>query len=279
MDAIVRRISVRSYDDTELESSAAAFLRASFSEAIPGPFGGRPRFLLLEGAAAKAGLGRFGTYGQIRSAPAFIVGAIERGPHAMEDFAYALEGIILRATELGLGSCWLGGLFGRTAISRALGKADTELIPACSPVGYPAERVGLQDKAIRFGAGSRKRKDPSELFFEDPGDGSWLPLGSEGKLSELLEALRIGPSASNKQPWRILFDRAGDRMHLFLREDRLYNTALGEIRLQNLDMGIAMRHIESAAVSLDLGGCWSFVGDEPPTRHPRLNYIATWNFA
>ena len=118
----------------------------------------------------------------------------------MEDFAYALEGIILRATELGLGSCWLGGLFGRTAISRALGKADTELIPACSPVGYPAERVGLQDKAIRFGAGSRKRKDPSELFFEDPGDGSWLPLGSEGKLSELLEALRSAHPRRTSSP-------------------------------------------------------------------------------
>jgi nitroreductase len=276
MDAIRRRISIRTYNGRPLEPSEAARLRAFFPEAIPGPFGGRPRFVLLEGAKAKAGLGRLGTYGQIRNAPAFIVGAIERAPHALEDFAYALEGIILRATELGLGSCWLGGLFGRSAISRTLGAAETELIPACSPVGHPAERVGLQDKAIRLGAGSRKRKDPSDLFFEDRGYGAWVPLRLEDPLAELFEAVRIGPSASNKQPWRIRFDRAGNRLHLFLQEDRIFNSAMGEIKLQNLDMGIAMRHIEVASRYLGLSGSWLGTEGELRSRPAGYRYISTW---
>jgi len=279
LDAIQRRISVRTYDGVPLAPEAAAALRASFLEAVPGPFGGRPRFMLLERGEAGAEGRRLGTYGQIRGAPAFIVGAVGRGPRAMEDYGYALEGIILGATELGLGSCWLGGLFDRTFISRALAATDAELIPACSPVGAPASRVGVQDRIIRLGAGSRRRKDPAELFFENGADGSWQPLRAEGKLAELLEAVRIGPSASNKQPWRLLFDRSADRLCLFLREDRLYNSALGEIRLQNLDMGIAMRHIESAAAALGLGGAWSLAGEGPHPPEARLHYIAAWKFA
>ncbi|MDA8425949.1 MAG: nitroreductase family protein [Treponema sp.] len=279
LDAIHRRISVRTYDSAPLEPAAAAALRASFLEAVPGPFGGRPRFLLLERGEDGAEGRRLGTYGQIRDAPAFIVGAVERGPRAMEDYGYALEGIVLKATELGLGSCWLGGLFDRTFISHALAADDAEVIPACCPVGTPASRIGVQDRIIRLGAGSRRRKDPAELFFEHGADGSWQALRAEGKLAELLEAVRIGPSASNKQPWRLLFDRSADRLCLFLREDRLYNAALGEIKLQNLDMGIAMRHIESAATALGLRGSWSLAGDAPRSPDERLRYIAAWQFA
>ncbi|HTX74346.1 MAG TPA: hypothetical protein VMC79_16050, partial [Rectinemataceae bacterium] len=67
------------------------------------------------------------------------------------------------------------------------------------------------------------------------------------------------------------------RLHLFLDEDRLFNALLGEIRLQNLDMGIAMRHIEVATSVLGIGGRWAQVPDPPPGPGGNLRYIATWS--
>ncbi len=39
-------------------------------------------------------------------------------------------------------------------------------------------------------------------------------------------------------------------------EDRLYNHSLGEVHLQNLDIGIGMRHFAEAARCLGLPGRW-----------------------
>ncbi|HTX71414.1 MAG TPA: nitroreductase family protein, partial [Rectinemataceae bacterium] len=216
LESIRDRVSVRSYDGEPLGASEAEALRSAFGEAAPGPFGGRPRFLLLAGDSAGLGQGRIGTYGQIRGAAAYIVGAIARSPHAMEDFGYALEGIILRATELGLGTCWLGGLFARSAAARALGVGPTELIPACSPVGRAATRPGFQDRLIRAGAASRTRKEPRTLFYETGDGGGWCNAEPEGRIRELVEAVRVAPSASNRQPWRLLHEGLASRLHLFL---------------------------------------------------------------
>ena len=49
-----------------------------------------------------------GTYGVIKGAGVFLVGAMERGHRDMEDFGYLFEQIILFATELNLGTCWIG---------------------------------------------------------------------------------------------------------------------------------------------------------------------------
>jgi nitroreductase len=67
---------------------------------------------------------------------AFIAGVVAKRPFACVDFGYCMEGIVLRATELGLGTCWIGGAFGRGAIAKALGATKDEFVPATSPVGH-----------------------------------------------------------------------------------------------------------------------------------------------
>lgn len=278
MDALRARRSVRTFDDRPLELGQVDALRQAFLDSVPGPFGSRPRFVLVGAKSANLEGGRIGTYGVIRNAPAFVVGALKPGSFAFEDYGYALQGIILSATALGLGTCWLGGFFDRRAAARILDLEEDEVVPAASPVGWPAkERRTVMERVIRASAGSSGRKPFGELF-RDGGVDRPLAPDDAGPWGEVLECVRAGPSASNKQPWRIVRTRGteGLSFHLYLKEDPGYNQILPGIRLQNLDMGIAMRNFEAAARALGLPGAWSRAGADPLNAAPRLIYIAGW---
>ena len=263
LETIMRRISVRSFTGVPLEAAHNNILERLFVESVEGcPFGYQPRFSLVgtEGIVGPGGSDvengrpvRIGTYGVIQKAPAFMVGVVKMGPRALVDYGYALEGVILGVTAAGLGTCWLGGTFSRSAAVASLGLAEGEVLPAISPVGYPADRRTFSDKTVRFLAGSDRRLSWPELFFDQEASKP-LTEAKAGKWSPVLEAVRRGPSASNKQPWRILA-LDGDRFRLLFAEDRAYNRALG-IPIQELDMGIALRHFESAAKALGLDGHW-----------------------
>lgn len=189
-----------------------------------------------------------------------------------------MEGIILAATARGLGTCWLGGFFNRGTAARALGLEPGEVVPALTPVGRPAEgRRTLMERIIRGSAGSARRKPFETLFFDGYFDRALTPEKA-GSWAAVLECVRIGPSASNKQPWRVLKAASGGNtaFHLYLDEDRLYSRAIPGILLQDLDMGIAMRHFEAAARALGLPGGWSRVDDSIPGLKASYKYISTW---
>jgi len=278
IEAIRDRTSIRGYDGTALGVEERKALEAAFAEAVPGPFGRRPRFALAGGAEAGLGGEKIGTYGIISGAVNFIIGAVERGELACVDYGYCLEGIVLRANELGLGTCWIGGIFDRGKMLRLLGAPGGWVAPAITPIGRALDQRIARDQLIRRGAGSDGRKDPAELFFSAGADGSWESLRDPGRFADLLEAVRIGPSASNKQPWRLVLDRRGgaERLHLVLQEDRLYNNMLGATKLQELDMGIAMRHVEVAAEAEGLSGAWKRLEGSRVALAGSQRYIASW---
>jgi len=269
---------VRSYSGRGLDAGDRRLIVSALAAAVPCPFGTEPRFTLVEpDAVGDVASGRIGTYGVIKNAPAFVVGAVRSAPFAFVDYGYAMEGFMLVAAENGLGTCWLGGTFDRSGAIEALNLADGEVVPAVTPVGEPSERRTFLDTAMRALAGSKKRRPWPELFF----DGSWdspLEEADAGPWSHALEAVRFGPSASNKQPWRIV--RTGGAtepaFHLFLDEDAAYNNAIRGVRIQELDIGIAMRHFEAASHTLGLPGAWYRLEDSPVTFSRPLTYYSSW---
>jgi nitroreductase len=294
-ESIRARHSTRTYDGAALSPVEEKGLRAAFAEAVPGPFGSTPRFMLTtrdeieEGAVpseavargkeagASKGRVRIGTYGLIVGPRAFIAGVVRRAPLACVDFGYCMEGIILRATELGLDTCWIGGVFGRGAVARALEAGRDEFVPATSPVGHAAERPSIQELASRIDSRPHTRLDFGQLFFEAGKDGSWANLGEPGEWKEVLEAVRLGPSARNMQPWRIILDRrAGEALHLVMQENRFYNNILGATKLQELDMGIAMRHVEVASAELGIKGAWKRLEASPAAIAAPARYISSF---
>ena len=95
----------------------------------------------------------------------------------------------------------------------------------------------------RAGRGRPAATSPSELFFERR-YGEPLTAASAGGYAAALEAVRMAPSATNKQPWRIVRD--GVDWHLLLRRTRGYGEGSPVFRLlriadlQRVDLGIAM---------------------------------------
>jgi nitroreductase len=80
--------------------------------------------------------------------------------------------------------------------------------------------------------------------------------------------VRLAPSASNKQPWRLL--RRGDTFHFFLCRDKAYGALMPFADLQRIDLGIAICHFQLAAAELGLQGVWSVL--EPHVPHTPKNY-------
>jgi nitroreductase len=273
LDAIRTRTSVRTYDPRPLEPAARAEVLAVLQQAGGGPFGGVPRFALIDRDAARADEKvRLGTYGFVQGHPCFVAGCIARGPRAEVDYGHAFQGVVLHLTRLGLGTCWLGGTFSRGEFARVLRPGAGEVIPAVSPLGYAAARRGLVERVVRFGARADDRLPWSTLFFDGS---SRVPLSREaaGDDADLLEAVRRGPSASNRQPWRVV--REGRAFHVFLeRTPGYYGRLLPGVDLQALDLGIALRHVQEASQALGRPGAWQL--DPPPWPAPGWEFGATW---
>ena len=135
-DLIRRRFSCRKYLPQPIPAQTQDELR-HFLEFLPlGPFGSLTRFQLITATEQdRSALKGLGTYGFIRGATAFIAGAVEPAKMDMEDFGYAMEKAILFATDLGLGTCWLGGTFTRSGFARRIRLKDDETIPAVTATG------------------------------------------------------------------------------------------------------------------------------------------------
>ena len=255
-----------------MEPADVAALEAACAAPAASPFGTPVRLQLVLGAA-KDGK-KLGTYGFIKNAQAYLVGAVTRGEHDLEDYGYVFERLILEATALGLGTCWLGGTLDRGAFGQTVQLSDDEWLPAVTPVGPTTAKRGLVDGAVRMFAGSRKRLDFGALFFDGDFDAP-LKAAAAGPWADVLEGLRIGPSASNKQPWRVVVDAKG--AHLFLKPTPGYGSFLN-FEIQRLDMGIAMCHLELGAVEQGLAGAWQQV--EPPCAVPEGHrYVTSWILA
>jgi nitroreductase len=276
---IKARYSCRTYQPRPIEEDLRQQLAAFAAAATTGPFGNQARFELAAATAEdRAALRGLGTYGFIKDATGFLIGAIQPAERDMEDYGYLMERIILFATDLGLGTCWLGGSFTKSSFAKKISTRSDELVPAVASVGYIADRPRRIDSLIRRGAGSDKRLPWSRLFFNSSFD---TPLATEaaGDYALPLEMVRLGPSASNKQPWRIIQD--GTAWHFFLKRTSGYNE--GRRRrtwtaadMQRLDMGIAMCHFELTTQELGLEGGW--VQDEPAIalRDDLIEYTLTW---
>jgi len=260
IELIKKRRSRRSFINKDFDGAQTEKIHAILQSHSVGPFGNRVRFRLIEKKVAKENNKvRLGTYGFIKGARYFIAGQVRNHEHVNEDYGYLLETIILHLTALDLGTCWLGGTFSRRDFSEILNTGSDTIIPAVTPVGFPAVKAPIHENIIRWGAKADSRKKWEEIFFTDSFDN---PLTKEdaGIYAVPLEMLRLAPSASNKQPWRII--KTADAFHFYLERTAGYNRIGKGIDLQNIDMGIAMSHFELACRELDIKGSWANIKPE-----------------
>jgi nitroreductase len=114
------------------------------------------------------------------------------------------------------------------------------------------------------------RKPWKDIFFDSNPD---TPLAEDkaGNLKTPLEGLSLAPSASNKQPWRLV--KTGEKLHIFLERTPGYSKPPRE-DIQLMDIGIAMCNFDIAAEEAGVKGAWKPGNDQKGKTG--WESIATW---
>ncbi len=263
--AIFARHSVRAYDGSSVPDgmrNEIDLLLDGFSPMCEGA-----RAVLLEGGSSEILAGFLGAFGRIRGADLVLV-LIGDTPYPNYEVAVGFlgEGIILHATSLGLGTCWVSGTYSRKAVEVRVELRDGEKVMAVSPIGFAAghsaeahlaeaslaarQEQEVRGKAMEASTGLHKRK-PLKSLVRGLAIEDWPP-----GYPEMLEAARLAPSAVNRQPWR--FTVESDRIVVSAARFELLPMAA-----RRLDCGISMLHLEVAADANGVQGEWEFLGNPP----------------
>ena len=264
MEAIQHRRSVRSFDGTGLSPEDQQQLLA-FAEQQTNPYGLPIHWRLLN--AGEHGL----SSPVIVGTELYIAGKMRRAPHAEEAFGYSFEQVVLFAETLGFGTTWIAGTMNRAAFERAMELSAGEVMPCVSPLGRPAKRMSLRETMMRKGVKADSRLPFEELFFDASFDKP-LTEAAAGSLLAALNAVRLAPSAVNKQPWRCVC-REG-RVHFYEKRSKGYVSEDGW-DLQKVDLGIALCHFELAARECGLKPSFELRDPALPNRE-QLQYVASW---
>ncbi|MBF0225330.1 MAG: nitroreductase family protein [Desulfobacterales bacterium] len=279
IDIIKKRFSCRTYTDEAIEENKKNILNEFFLSDKSCPFNTPSRFELIAATEEdRKSLKGLGTYGFIRGATGFIGGSVKKANNDLEDYGYLMEKIILLATDIGLGTCWLGGTFNKSNFANKISLLEDEIMPAVVAIGYKQEKRGTIESFIRWKAGSDSRQ-PWEIMFFNENFSTPITKAQAGVYADVIEMVRLAPSASNKQPWRIVKDKSKNDFHFFLSRTKGYDKNIKMFKLadlQRVDMGIAMCHFELTANELGLKGKWELKKPNIESLPEDTQYIATW---
>lgn len=191
--------------------------------------------------------GIIGSYGKIKDAPAFVafIGNMDSAS-VQEEVGYTGEGVVLEATALGLNSCWVAGFFKPGSVASLIEIKSNERVLAVTPVGYARRYESLEEK-LMTGFGRTHRRLPISRLVNEAGRDE-LPEWVRASI----RAARLAPSAVNRQPWG--FHVEDDGITVYVRTSGPEFTVS-----RRLDCGIAMMHIELAALNCGIRGQWQFL--------------------
>ncbi|KHD37503.1 nitroreductase [Clostridium acetobutylicum] len=149
-----------------------------------------------------------------------------------EKVGYYGEKIVLEATTMNLGTCWVGGSFDKEACSAAI--EENEILLGVITVGNVSKNFSIKEKLI-FKAIHRKSKKVEEMCETKGEVPEWFKDG--------MMAVKKAPSAINKQPVRFRFENS--TVTAAVKDDN---------EDEQIDLGIAKLHFEIGAK----GGKWQW---------------------
>ena len=229
MELIRTRKSVRTFDGKAVADTDIAKL-TEYMKTITNPYNIAVEFVLLD--ADKHEL----SSPVIQGEHLYIAGKVPETVHCEEAFGYAFEKMVLYAWSLGIGTTWIGGTMKRERFEQEANVRKGEIMPCVSPIGYPAKKRSVKEIAMRTAIRADKRIKDEDLFFENDFSS---PLRTDDTLIQnALEAVRLAPSAVNKQPWRIV--KIGNTYHFYKKQSIGGSGAAWDV--QKVDMGIALCH-------------------------------------
>ena len=150
-EAIEVRKSIRNFKDTHiLDADINEIFNWMANRANQiGPFGTAFTIeISIQSMLAKKE--RLGTYGYIKNAQGYILGLSQPDPRSLFEYGYVFENLVLFLTSIGIGTCWLAGTFDRKQLINNTRDTQGKIIPAITPIGYPAKNKHLKERITRL---------------------------------------------------------------------------------------------------------------------------------
>jgi nitroreductase len=235
VDAIYRRRSIRKYLNEELHvgileeiKDACKSVRKLYED-IDMDFHVVENGIKIQNIIT----GIIGNYGKIR-APHYIVATANKKEGYLESVGFALESIVLSLTDMGIGTCFIGGDIRKQLLNNIIPIKNGHEVVIIIAFGYPRDDEAVGKKIIK----SRKRMDITEITSGYVTK-SW---------HHIMDAVRMAPSAMNNQPWRFFINKNIIDIYS-LKKNYIFAKHLQE--MNRLAVGIALYHLCIAAERFD----------------------------
>jgi len=263
VETIQKRRSVRTYNGEPLSEVHIAQIKQYISQ-LQAPFDVKARIELISTYVNDKPV-KLGTYGWIKGACNYLTLIYEEAPFAETAAAFMFEQAVLFCTDLGLGTCWLGGSFNSNDFKKLIHLETGEMLRIVSPVGYAGEKTKkrfLEKYIVNAEKKHSTRKPFGYLFFNNSFSKS-LTEANAGLYLTPLEMVRLAPSANNKQEWRVLLK--DETLHFYMKPYKRFDT---------IDMGIALCHFALTCKELGIEGKFEILKDYPANE--KLRYVISW---
>jgi nitroreductase len=191
-------------------------------------------------------------YGMIKNNHTYLLGEANKSVISRMNYGYIVEKVILKATELGIGCCWIGYFDNEYFKDYKISNPGN--IPAIVILGYAVELSSFTKNFFKTITRSSSRKDWNDLFFENSSNNP-LSKNIPHEYVQALEMLRLAPSAGNTQPWRVVYDRRANTFHFFKKP---VSKRYEKDGLHDIDLGIALSHFDIALQVSKIAGKWHF---------------------
>lgn len=257
IEAMKERRSVRTFDGSGITPEQKKALETAMNNTYS-PFGGDVTIKIKE-FNLKDGY-KPGTYGMIKGAEDFFLLGIGSDEASALSAGFRFEQVVLKAWQLGLGTCWIAATFKGSDFDNGESWPNGEELKVVCPVGK-AEKPSFKEKVTRFTMGSKNRKPFNDLFFFNNFS---TPVPEDNQFHEALEMLRIAPSSTNSQPWRVLVNEKG--VHFYY---------VPKSKASVLDTGIGICHFFETEKYYGREGTFSKI-DDLPTPPDNWKYLVSY---
>jgi len=230
IEAIEIRCSRRKYVPKALEPPAIDTIQALIAEYNNN--GGLKMSLVVDNGDAFKGFRKsYGMFSGVRNYIALISNNSDM--IGLERLGYYGELLVLHATALDLGTCWVGGTFDRGACPVIL--ENGESVVCAITIGKVAQEKSAKEKLV-YWATHRKSKTIEQMYSADGPVPDWFISG--------MKTVQLAPSAVNRQP--VIFSYKEGHVTASVKDISSDGSAF--------DLGIAKLHFELGTG----GGAWEF---------------------
>jgi nitroreductase len=230
IQAINSRKSIRNYKDESVSPEDLQKIKNIIKNATP-LFSHIPMesFLIENGEKIHATFkGLMAKYTKVK-APHYLAFTSEISEGHLENIGFIGEDIVLKLTQLGIGTCWLGSAIKQELFKTIVKVQDKQSYIILIALGYPTEQLKLVE--------SRKRLDKTKVIV-----GAY-----DDQYEPIIQAFIDAPSAVNSQPWKLSINN--NKFDLYL-ENRNILTKKMLKDMNHIDIGIGLNHLYNSAIEL-----------------------------